>query len=573
MHLSFSRLSYRTFFLTGSALFLISLPFYADAQTVDIPGSADPGRAEMSVPEPEFGDVIMPRIDIPEIRIEDAPEGAENITFVLNDLVLEGVSAYPDSALKPIYDDYLGTTIRLTDVYAIAQSVTRKYRNDGYLITQAVIPQQTIEEGVVRIRVVEGYIDRVVIQNEDDSMASHRLRGLAEQLTKSDPLTAGDLERWLLLVNDIPGLSARSIISPSKTAIGGADITIIPDMDPYEFAFSVDNYGSRYLGPIQLSAAVQFNNLFNAADMIETQFVSGGGDELIYGYAAYEVPVNAYGTRLRLDITHSDTEPGHDLEIFEVEGYSTLFGIEAVHPFTRSRTENLYGLLRFDYRKLTSENIVDPIDRDDRIAALRAGLTYNAYDTVWRPAINEISLLVSQGLDILNASDEGDATLTRANGDPQFTKAEIELSRLQTVTNNFNILLGARGQIASDPLLSSEEFGIGGRVFGRGYDSSELVGDHGVAAKIELQWENPVRNTLLNDYQLFGFYDIGKIWNDDEIVSDIKKASLASAGFGLRADFTDAVSGEFVAAFPLTREVETRDSTDPRFFFSLSAEF
>ena len=541
---------------------------------VDIPGSADAGRTQESVPSPDFKNDLSPQINIPEVRVENAPEGAENIKFVLNAIVLEGVTAYSQDELQSLYSNYIGTEIRLTDVYAIAQSITRKYRNDGYLITQAVIPQQTIDGGVVTIQVVEGYIDQVLIQNGDDSFASQRLRGMAEQLTKNNPLTASDLERWLLLVNDIPGISARSIISPSQTVIGGADITIIPTTDPYEFSLAVDNYGSRYLGPVQASAAVQLNNLLNLADLIKAQFVKSiDDDDLVYGSASYEMPSNNYGTRLKLDISHSDTEPGYDLEIFGVEGYSTTMGIEASHPFIRSRTQNLFGSLRFDYRTLSSQNIVDSIDRDERVAALRLGLDYNVFDTIWKPAVNEMSVTLSKGLNIFNTTDKGANTLTRANGDPEYTKAEAEISRLQTLTPNLNVLVGVRGQTSSNPLLSSEEFGIGGRTYGRGYDSSEIVGDHGVAAKFELQWNTPEPIDFVDKYQLFGFYDVGRVWNDDEVVNNIQRASLASTGLGVRVDVLGNISGEVMAAIPLTRNVQTRGSEDTRFFFSLSSDF
>lgn len=557
--------------ITTALVGLMTLP--AQAQ-VNIPGSADAGRTEQSIPQPDFDNVATPRIDIPEVRVEDAPAGAENIKFVLKDIQLEGVTAYPQTELAKIYEGYIGTEIRLTDIYAISQSITRKYRDDGYLITQSVIPQQTIDDGIVTIRVVEGYIDQVFVRDDSDSLAAQRLRGLADQLKKSNPLKAEDLERWLLLVNDLPGVGARSIISPSQTAVGGADITIIPTYDPYEFSFAVDNYGSKFLGPVQLSAAAQFNNLFNVADMIKAQFVTTPtNDELIYGAVSYDMPINDYGTRLALDFTHSDTEPGHTLEIFEVEGYSTNLGLEVTHPFVRSRNQNLFGSLRFDYRMLSSENIVDSVDRDETVPAIRAGVDYNVFDNLWRPAVNEMSFTVSHGLDIFNASQKGDNTLTRANGDPQYTKAELELSRLQTLTSNVNLLMGVRGQLADGPLLSSEEFGVGGRSFGRGYDSSEIIGDHGVAAKLEVQWNNPVSSDLFNNYQLFGFYDVGRVWNDDETVANIQRASLASTGFGMRADVTDNISGEVMATIPLTRDVQTTGTQHPRYFFSLVSEF
>ena len=104
--------------------------------------------------------------------------------------------------------------------------------------------------------------------------------------------------------------------------------------------------------------------------------------------------------------------------------------------------------------------------------------------------------------------------LTRDLADPQATKLEAEIQRLQRVTNNVNVLLAARGQIASNALLSSEEFAVGGINSGRGYDPSEITGDHGISGKVELQWNNPIAFTgqnFVESYQLFGFYDIGRV--------------------------------------------------------------
>jgi hemolysin activation/secretion protein len=563
----------KTSMLVSGALFCFSSLSPALAQ-VEVPGSADAGRAESSVPTPDFRSSVTPEINIPEVSVEGAPDGADTITFTLNGINLEGVTAYDVAELQQIYADKIGQTVTLTEVYGIAQSLTRQYRNDGYIITQAVIPQQTIDDGVVTIQIVEGFIDQVSLDGSADTFAYQRILSMADNLTKKSPLTAGDLEKWLLLVNDLPGVNARSIISPSQTTIGGADIVIVPVIDPYNFSLNVDNYGSRYLGQVQLSGAAQFNNLFNAADLLEAQFVTDAADdELLFGYTRFSLPVNEYGTILGLDVTHSDTKPGFDLDRFDVEGYSTTYGLDFTHAFMRTRTENLFGKLRFDYRDLSSKNIIDLDKTKDRIAAIRATLDYNVFDSFWRPAVNQFGITLSQGVDVFRTSSKGDANMTRANGDPQFTKLEANMSRLQALSNEWSVLTAFEGQISNNPLLSSEEFGVGGRTFGRGYDSSELVGDDGFAAKVEIQWNPNSEVNWADDVELFGFYDFGKIWNQEETVASIKNRSLASAGLGLRADFTDVFSGEFTVAQPLTKNVDVYGDENPRFFFSLGADF
>ncbi len=560
--------------LSGTAIFWASAATAQSSSGVDIPGSADVGQTETAIPTPDFGQVTTPQINIPEVRVDGAPDGAESITFVLNSINLEGVTAYDVAELQQIWADRLGTTIALTDVYAIAQQITRKYRGDGFIITQAIVPQQTIDGGNVTIRVVEGYIDNVSLQDAGEGFDAQRILQLAGNLTEQNPLTAEGLERWLLLVNDIAGLEARSIISPSQTAVGGADLLIIPTFDPYNVSVNVDNYGSRFLGPTQVSVAGQLNNFFGAAERIEMQFVTDpDDDERMFTSLRYSMPVNSYGTVFGTDFSYSDTDPGFELAQFDVRGYSKVFGLDLTHPIIRSRTQNLFSTLRFDYRDLISTNVVDDFKTQDTISALRLGMDYSVFDTIWRPAVTEASFTLSQGIDAFNASQIDDATTTRTGGDPQFTKLQANLSRLQTLNSEFSVLTSLTGQWANNPLLSSEEFGVGGRAFGRGYDASELVGDDGFGASLELRWNPNDENTIIEDYEVFGFYDFGQVWNQETDNDVIEDRSLASVGLGLRTDFTENVNGEFIFAYPLTKEVDAYDSADSKFLFSIGANF
>ena len=114
---------------------------------------------------------------------------------------------------------------------------------------------------------------------------------------------------------------------------------------------------------------------------------------------------------------------------------------------------------------------------------------------------------------------------------------------------------------------------IGGIGIGRGYDPSEIVGDDGVAGKLELQWNQPYPVDFLEDYQLFGFYDIGRVWNSKETISAQKSDSLASTGFGVRADFPQDTKAGIAFAFPMTKDVDTRGDQQPRVYLNLNKSF
>lgn len=163
--------------------------------------------------------------------------------------------------------------------------------------------------------------------------------------------------------------------------------------------------------------------------------------------------------------------------------------------------------------------------------------------------------------------------MTRNLGDPQFFKANLDVQRLQRVTSEINVLVGLSGQWTNDALLSSEEFGLGGIGFGRGFDPSELVGDRGVAGKIELQWDAPYQVDFVDDYQVFGFFDGGTVWNEDAVDRNLKRESLTSTGVGVRMDFPQDIESTVMVAFPINRNVETQEDRDPSLYFSLSRRF
>lgn len=541
-------------------------------------GPADPGRIgeqyreQMTVPQ------ASPSVQIRPTELLAAPEGSDDIRLIFGGFAIEGNSVYATEELARVHRNRIGQEITLTEVYRMANDLAMKYRNDGYILTQIVIPPQTIDSGIPRIQVVEGYIDGITVQAEGRPDSETALiRAYASRISKEQrAVNIRDMERQLLLINDLPGVSARSIISPSETKPGAADILIIVERDPFDALLAVDNYGSRYLGQWNGHAVANFNSLLGLNEMITAHavYAPGSGYELLHGGLGYEQPVGILGTRVGGLASVTDTDPGHSLRQFDVRGNSQLFSAYVSHPFIRSRNNTLLGTLSFDWRDVKSSNNVEHTRRDE-IRALRAEARYDFLDSLFGPSASVVSLKVSKGLDIFGASEEGDANMTRDFADPQFLKAEIEIQRLQRILPSVNLKLTGKGQLASDALPSSEEFGVGGFYSGRGYDPSEVVGDDGISGQAELQWNNPITpdGKVAKHYQLYTFLDSGRVWNTDATTSDDKRESLTSTGLGARVDFTYDVQMGAGVAFPLTRRVESEGDRDPRFYFNLNKKF
>ncbi len=561
------------------ACLLLTTSFAAPAFAQEVPGSADPGQASRNLRDRVTLPDVAPNIQVRSGTVGKAPAGASSVRFTLQNLELEGVTAYSPEQLRPVYAGSLGQEISLADLYDIAAQLTNKYRNDGYILTQIVVPPQTIDNGTARLQVVEGTVDQITVQGGDEeSHALPLMRRYAAQINRDGgPLNVNDLERALLLINDLPGISARSVIAPSRTRTGAADLTIMVTRDPYDAFIGLDNLGSRFLGRWEASAGGSLNSqVFRANERITGQVVYAPhgpltDHELAYMAGSYWMPVGAWGSNFEVFYSYTDTEPGLELRDFDVKGRSHYLALTLKHPFIRSRELNLTGRVFLDGRNVESENNI-PDDREDNIRALRVGGRLEFIDDVFSGGVNTMDIELAKGLSILGASDDGDTDLTRPDGDPQFFKLEAEMQRLQRLAAQVNLLVGVKGQISNAALLASEEFGIGGSGYGRGYDPSEIVGDDGVAGKVELQWNPLWNNSWMTASQVFGFWDVGKVWNDDATTSsDVE--SLSSAGLGFRADLIHSIETEFYVAVPLTRDVEAENDDDARFYMSISKRF
>lgn len=560
-------------FCVISAL-LVLTPLIARAAVANVPSSADAGRIEerlSPLKAPALREMPAAPSTAPLVQ---APAGAENMRFVLTAVTLKGATVYPARQLSLLYKSRLGKNVSLADVYAIAQSITAKYRNDGYILSQAVVPPQTIDGGRVTLRVIEGFVDKAVIQGGQGADIS-LLQRLANNIAAVRPLNEAVLERNVLLMNDLAGITARAVLSPSALHTGAATLTIAVSQKPYDVFLQEDNRGSRYLGPFQSYANTQLNNRFGLGEAASFSFMTTPGSRAL-GYAAlgWSQPIDARGTTLSFSASVTQTRPAFTLAPFDVRGRAHTYSLSLSHPFIRTRTKNLSAALMFDTLDSTRTDNLGGAAVNDRLRVLRLNGSYQSSDA-WLTAAggaNALSLQLSKGLPVLNASRKGDGNMTRARGNPQFFKGTFNAARTQRLSGLFSFYGAVFGQWSPDTLLASEEFGLGGASFGSAYDSSEITGENGVAARLELRADHPSPAPAAF-VQFYGFYDIGKVWDKDNAVARDRQMSLADAGAGVRVNMGTHMTGSLELAIPLTRAVATTGDKNPRLFGSLTASF
>ena len=162
-----------------------------------VPTTAQPGRTDKRF-EPQKVPRSSEEPVIPEMKEPGLPHQEKAVQFVLVGLVIQGATVYDQAELHKLYKVYIGKEVSLAELEKIAALITAHYRNDGFILTRVVVPSQTIKNGIAHLRVIEGFIDKIIIEGEILG-SKELLRSYANEIAKSRPLKSGDLERYLLL--------------------------------------------------------------------------------------------------------------------------------------------------------------------------------------------------------------------------------------------------------------------------------------------------------------------------------------------------------------------------------------
>ncbi len=555
--------------------FCALVAFYCGAAAyAQVPSTAEPGRIEERFKTPLIPQTA-PEIQIPGPEAPLPSAETAKIHFTLSAVVIDGASVFTDADFAPLYQQLLGKDVTLAQIFELRDAITAKYRKAGFVLSQAIIPPQKIAGGVVHIHVIEGYIDHVDFQGD-----LHDARGLiedtAEKITQSRPLDVNALERYVLLISDIPGIAVRTVIKPSEKTPGAATLVFILDRDAVSGQVQIDNRGSRAIGPEEGQIGINLNSIFGLDEQTSLLLATTGQPkQLQYGQLTSAWILNPEGLRFTTSGSYSDSKPSGSIAILGAIGHTLTVHSLLDYPLIRSRSENLHLTAGFSYLNSTTDLLGTKFS-DDRLRYFSASAIYDFADTLLSdayPASTIIDAELSQGLDILDASKTGSPNLSRANGHSDFTRFYAEATRIQSLFDNTSLALSLSGQAAGSPLLSPVQFGLGGSRFGRGYEPSELTGDEGIGASVEGRYDLPFNFDPISAPQLYAFYDLGQIWNIDTLPGTPPQASLASAGIGFRLTFLERFSVGFELAKPLTRSIASRGTKGIRPLFNISTRF
>jgi hemolysin activation/secretion protein len=535
-----------------------------------LPATVSPERQSPLPQTPPSFEKPQPTIERQAAPQPPVSESAKSIKFVLKKVVIKGNTIFSAEDLQPFYSNLIGKKVTLVDMQNVAESIEKHYLEAGYMLTRVYIPPQEIDEkGVVTLVVVEGFVDKFLINGNMRGIQT-AVEQYLQVVLEDKPLNIKTLERALLLINDLPGVSAKAVLTPSLTVEGASSLVVLLTEHYFDGSVTWDNRGTIYLGPEEFSISASLDNIFgtpgqatfNAKAAARTQEFTS----YMLDYKAYIAPS---GASFDSSFTQNRTHPGSTFSILDVYGLSSTIMFIYTHPIIRTRRINLNATLDYDYLDSRTDTLGVLVTLD-RLDSLRAGLNLKAQDA-W-DGVNALDLQFSQGFQGISGPPQPLLLRSRFEGKKDYTKITSTFTRVQYFSENtVSIYTSLNGQYAFTSLLSPEQLGYGGAVYGSAYDPSEIVGDSGFEGKIELRYNDTHKSTLFPSVQYFTSYDWGVMWYrvDDPLTN---KQSGTSAAVGVRLGVGSRVNGEIEVAKPLTKPVAAFDDRNGRIFFSLSVD-
>lgn len=522
-----------------------------------------PSQSDSRVTQPDGADAGTPELvrndptGIQERERDGSSAGAIRIGSVL----IETSSAIDHAMFDSVIEPYLGIDATNGELAKLAQQIADIARAKGMLLASSYVPEQQVEMGIVRIIFDAGSIDEVRI----DGSSNQALRELLEPLV-GGPVMQAELERRLMLANNIPQISVR------KTELlneNGRRVLLVKVEQSKKVSgqLVVDNFGSKNVGPLRAKLSVEAVALLDDSDSMNVTFRTNPADpgELVAASVVYTVGLNNNGTRAEIATAWSKSNIAPSFGLGERKVSSQYASLAVNHPLRRSRTANLWVDGQVEYLKIEQESF-GAILQSDTVVTLSVGLSSSLkVGNGWLRTGTQLR----QGLGVFGANGQDDPLSSRFDADGRFTSARAWVSWSGKPVGDVTLRMAVSGQLASEPLLSSEEMGLGGAYVGRAFEFYERSGDQGILALAELGYEFSRPISWIKRLQPYAFVDGGYVSN---LRSGFGGGTLISAGGGLRADI-GKLGLQLEGAYPIHSSSTVTVSSEPEINFLVGLDF
>ena len=505
-------------------------------------------------------------------RNSGAGEDLREVEFPLTAVLVEGNTILDQVKIDRLLDSHKGPSRRMRDIEQLRAELEKLYHQAGYPTVLVNIPEQTIENGLVRLQVVEGHLYSITVTgNEHYSWSS--IRSKLPSLSPGVLIYEPTFVKELAAVNGNPDLSVTPLLKPGSVP-GTVDLELkVKDRLPVHGKLEADNRGPITTPANRLIAEVQHTNVFGNDEILTLNTVQTPTDwGAIQNYGvSFVYPVIWPNHLLTMYASKSESNSvlstgavtvggGGDVAI---AGNATIAGLRYIFPIFPGGRYTHQLQIGLDYKRLektsatfpggASAVVLSPVQYTplslgytgfypDRFGLTRTSLTAKGY----------VAGVIPGGAKEDFSGDPNDPFNkpgNRRGATGTFAVLQGGVSRVQPLPGDFTLELMANGQWASEPLIPAEQFFAGGFDTVRGYLQFEAIGDHAIRGRAELTtpevlkvpidriWQRRRSSDYTIRLRVATFYDAAHIWVKEAPDGQTSRFRLEGAGFGIRAKF------------------------------------
>ncbi|MFQ6576384.1 ShlB/FhaC/HecB family hemolysin secretion/activation protein [Pseudomonas sp. UM16] len=546
---------------------IVSLAWASGLSAEPLPGFLNSNDVERSLPAPNLpADVYRP--SAPDLQVAapvPQPQAFMSKRVRLHKVRFEGGTLYPLSDLRDNYQDLINREVSLAELNEATQRLTRRYQQDGYLLSYAYLPAQDFADGRVQVVLVEGYIRDYELQG-DIGPASAYLDKLATRLKTERPLTRETLQRYTGLMSRVPGVTLRAQVEAPDSHDGASKLIVQASRKAVSSTLTLSD-GSR--DDLQALLSVSSNAQTALAEQVSFSALLPPGDDHEYYYRLdYAQYLDSQGSQLNLSASQYRSEPrarvrlnnGIDLkQRRENDRYSV--GLSQVLIGAPDEWLSAGGRLY----AVNDDTDYHAVDVPLRISS-RTDVRALAFEGDWRKAdprqLRILSVGAYQGMDYLGANTTGDIDL-------DFLRLRVSGLQSDRFFDHWQGVVSAALFWTNDSLPDSERAVFGGQTFGRGYPSDQASGDKGWGAAYELNYSFKRDSGWLRQVQPYVVVDASRSWFNE---LEIRDSRLSSAALGLRLGDARSYNISMEAAKPMSDIALDSLNRQPRFTVSFSCQ-
>ena len=491
---------------------------------------------------------------------------------------VEGNTTTDARSIERAVYPFLGPDKTIEDVEAARSALESVFREEGFGTVLVNIPEQDVEGGIVRLAVIEGRIERLHVTGSR-YFSLGRIKSKVPSLAPESLPDLPQVQKELAALNKAtPDRSVTPLLKPGRSP-GMVDVELkVDDRLPLHGALELNDQYTRDTTRTRLNASLRYDNLWqkehslglsyqvSVEDPSEVQVISG---TYLLRPENSDLLIAIYGLR-----SDSDIVTGDSVASVGVLGKGWVGGVRAIKPLSPFGTVFHNATLGFDYKDF--EDTVDPLGGqgfDTPISYLKFVAGYGGFK-IAETSTTKFNLELNFGVRALT-NDETEFEQKRFQGKPNFMYLRADTSIEQDLPYQTQLYLQFAGQAASGPLISNEQYSLGGSYSVRGYLDTQVLVDDAIRTRLELRspsFATALPGSWFSNARALTFGDLAWGRVQEPLPGQATTVALSSVGLGFRIDTAFGLKSELDWAYPLGNNGEIR-AGESRFHFRFAQEF